>query len=194
MITLGMSEFARERHQQGTGNSFFDITEPNLIDRTIRFWDKRYPGQGETTLERKVVVPVDPIGFWISMTDIQDGLPLRAEVVRRQPHEDPYVEVFIDTDDARKLGLSYTPAKYCNIVCYSAEALLENNGTRSTDCEWEIVAILASNKPIESMPPLTMARNFLQKAGGTKSIYSAEEFANAIYENSVKGIKIKDAK
>lgn len=194
MISLGLSKFARERHQKGTGNSFFDISLTELVHRTMIHWERRYPGQGETNLERKVVVPIDPTGFYISMAKLQDNMPLRAEVVRRQPHEDPYVEVFIDTNDADRLGISPIPATYCSIVCYSAEALLENDGERTTNCPWEIVAILASNKPIESMPPLTMARNFLQKAGGTKSIYSAEEFANAIYENSVKGVKIKDAK
>jgi hypothetical protein len=193
MISLGFSKFARERHKKGTGNSFFNLSEELVIKLVTDEWALRYPGQGETGLDRKIVVPVNPIGFWISTTTtLLEGMPLQAEVVRRQPGEDPYVEVYIDTLDAMKFGISPTPAVYCNIVCYSAEALLENGGERSTFCDWEIVAILASKKEIEPMPPLTMARNFLEKAGGTKSIYSAEEFAQAIYDNSIKGVKIKD--
>lgn len=193
--SIAFSNFARDRHQRGTGHSFFDFSEERVIERVINEWEDRYPGQGETTLDRKVVVPVNPIGFWISTTKVlMEGMPIRAEVVRRQPHEDPYVEIYIDELDAMKFGVTPTPAVYCNIVCYSKEALLENDGERSSDCDWEIVAILASTKEKEPMPPLTMARNFLEKAGGTKSVYSAQEFAEAIYENSLKGIKIRNAK
>lgn len=193
MISLGFSKFARDRHKKGTGNSFFDITENQVIQRTINKWKLRYPGQGETGLDRKIVIPINPIGFWISITNkLFEEMPLKVEVAKRQPNEDPYIEVYIDTLDAMKLGISPTPAVHCNIVCYSAEALLENNGERSTECDWEIVAILASHQEKESMPPLTMAHNFLEKTGGTKSIYTAEEFAIAIYENSIKGVKIKD--
>jgi len=56
---------------------------------------------------------------------------------------------------------------------YHKDALLENGGERTTNCDWEVVAILASAIPNEPMP-LTMARNFLQKPGGTKSVYTAD--------------------
>ena len=41
------------------------------------------------------------------------------------------------------------------------------------------------------MPPVTMARNMLEKEGGTKSVYTAEEFAEAIYYWSQR-IRIKE--
>jgi hypothetical protein len=193
---IGWSDFALERHRKGTGNSFFDISELEVLSKVVDSYlsGLAMPGQGETGLDRKIIVPIDPAGFFISMTPLVDGLPIRAAVTRRQPGEDPYIETFIDTKDAERLGIEYIPAKFCNIVLYSREALLENNGKLSSeDNDWEIVAVLASLKEKESMPPLTMARNFLEKTGGTKSIYSAEEFALAIYENSNRGVKIKDA-
>lgn len=206
---IGWSDFALERHKKGTGNSFFDISEDEVlerVDKSIAIFVKDFisqnfdapklvnPGQGETGYNRKIVVTIDPAGFFISMTPLVDGLPIRAAITRRQPGEDPYIETFIDTKDAEILGIQYIPAKFCNIVMYSREALLENNGKLSSeDNDWEIVAVLASLKEKESMPPLTMARNFLEKTGGTKSVYSAEEFALAIYENSNRGVKIKDA-
>jgi len=189
---IAWSNFAIKRHKKGTGNSFFNISYTEVIQRVLDSWDKKYPGQGETGLDRKVVVPINPKGFFVSLAPLVDGMPLRAEVVRRQPHEDPYVETYIETKDAERLGILPFPAIFCNIVCYSAEALLENDGERTTEQEWEIVAVLASHKEKESMLPLTMARNFLEKSGGTKSIYTAEEFAVSIYENSNNGIKIKD--
>lgn len=194
MISLGWSKFALDRHVKGTGNSFFELSNDEVLDIVKECWSKRYPGQGETELTRKVVVPVPPFGFFVSLTDVVDNMPLKAEVVRRQPQEDPYIEVYIDTKDAEAMGLKPSPAVFCNIVCYSAGALLENNGERSTICDWEIVAVLASHKERESMLPLVMARNFLEKTGGTKSIYTAEEFAKAIYENSLRGVKIRNSK
>ncbi len=194
---LGWSKFALDRHKEGTGHSFFRIPRNAVVERVKEAWDKRQPGQGETTVDRKVVVPVNPDGFFLSTTALQDDLPLKAEVVRRQPGEDPFVEVYVDFNDPRwqflgGLGVrgGFEPAKYCSIVCYSGEALLENDGKRSTDCDWEIVCVIASNMEKEAMDTLTMARNFLGKAGGTKSIYTAEEFAEAIYYHSQR-VKIK---
>jgi len=194
-MNINWSKFAYDRHQEGAGNSFFTIPHDEVIDRVKWDWEKRYPGQGETGVDRKVVVAIGPGGFFLSTTALRDDLPLRAEVVRRQPGEDPYVEMYVDADDAKALGIEYEPASYVNIVLYSVEALLENGGERTHDnADWEIVAVLASKVEKESMEPLTMARNFLEKAGGTKSVYTAQEFAEAIYYNSQRGIKIKKQK
>jgi hypothetical protein len=193
--TIGWSKFAIDRHKKGTGNSFFTIWSAEVLDRVSKNWDKRTPGTGETGIDRKVLVSIDPTGFFISSTlELKDNYPISAEVVRRQAHEDPYIETYIDEAVAHALGIPYAPAKFCNIVCYSKEALLENDGERSTDCEWEIVAVLASLNNEVTMPPLTMARNFLELPGGTKSTYTAEEFAQAIYQNSVRGVRIKSSK
>ena len=66
-------------------------------------------------------------------------------------------------------------------MLYSAAALTENEGKRSGDFDWEIVAIIASPVETEPMNPLTMARNFLEKPGGTFCEYTAREFAEAVY-------------
>jgi len=103
--------------------------------------------------------------------------PVFAHVVRRQMNEDPFVR-----NVARSLSTTaIIPAKYVKVVCYSADALLENDGERSTDCDWEIVALLASDVENEPMNPLAMARNMLEKPGGTKGTYTAQEFAEAVY-------------
>jgi hypothetical protein len=85
------------------------------------------------------------------------------------------------------------PAKRVDVVCYSAEALLENNGTRThLDCNWEIVCLLASTGEKEPMLPLAMARNYLEMPGGTKGEYTAKEFAEAIYYwSSKRGVKVR---
>ena len=72
-------------------------------------------------------------------------------------------------------------ANFAGAVLYSAETLLENNGQRSGDYDWEVVCILASTVESEPMDPLTMARNMLEKPGGTFADYSALDFAEAIW-------------
>ena len=67
------------------------------------------------------------------------------------------------------------------MVLYSAETLTENDGTRSGDFDWEVVCLLAGAAQTEPMDPLTMARNMLEKPGGTYAPYTAQEFAEAIY-------------
>ena len=136
-----------------------------------------------------------PLFFCPPRVKLVEGMPIQARVSVRPGQENteerPTVETWIDAKDAQNYDLDETPANLVNVVCYSAEALLENGGTRSTDCEWEIVTILASTGNPEPMHPLTMARNFLGMAGGTKSVYTAEEFARAIWFHANRGMKVK---
>jgi hypothetical protein len=170
---IGWSDFAAKRHQVGTGHSYFKYHLDEVAALVEDNFHKALPGQGETDLARKVVVPVPPEGFYCTNVSLEPDMQLRARVVVRQEGEDPFVEV--------RAEANAKPAKFVKIVCYSAEALLENGGTRSTNRPWEIVAVLASDVESEPMDGLTMARNFLEKAGGTKSVYTAQEFAEAIY-------------
>mgnify|MGYP000104930427 CR=1 FL=1 len=61
------------------------------------------------------------------------------------------------------------------------DVLLENGGARSTDCDWEIVCVIASPVADEPLDPLTMARNMLAKPGGTPCGYTADAFAEAVW-------------
>ena len=98
---------------------------------------------------------------------------MKASLEKRQAHEDAYVQV-------RSPGPRETAA-HAGAVLYSAETLLENDGRRSGDVQWEVVCILASATENEPMDPLTMARNYLEKPGGTFADYSARDFAEAIW-------------
>lgn len=190
--SIGWSKFASDRHVEGSGNSFFTISKEEVIERVKKHWAFRIAGHGETGLDRKVVVPVEAEGFFLSSTPLVEGLPIRAAVTRRQDGEDWFVETYVEAEDAKQLGINYEPASFVRIVCYSDEALRENNGERTTDDDWEIVAVLASqNDGSEPMTPLTMARNFLEMPGGTKSVYTAQEFAESIYFHSKRSVKIK---
>lgn len=173
-MTIGMSNFARARHQPGKGFSYFDGPESDLIYLVRQNWCFRFPGTGRTDLNKVVIVGVPPERFIAESTTIHEGMELRAVVEKRQPHEDPHVRVFAASGEPDHV-------KSAKVVLYSAEALLENDGERSGNCDWEIVALIASAVEDEPMHPLTMARNFLEMPGGTKCEYTAKQFAEAIY-------------
>jgi hypothetical protein len=210
-ISLGMSGFARGRHKPNNGYSYFRGGEEELIALVDDHWPSRSPGEGRSDLSKVVVVPIAPVppdkfvGTTVNINEIPssiiqtaDGplivrgeLQLEAKITRRQPNEDPFVKVSATSlrmpqshpDEAYPpfVAVPLEKVNYVQVVCYHKDALLENGGARSTDKDWEIVAITASAVDGEPMHPLTMARNFLQKPGGTFAPYTPEQFAQAIY-------------
>lgn len=190
---IGWSEFAAGRHKKGTGFSYSTLTNEQVVQLVREAWDKRQPGMGEATLDRKIVVPVQmPEGTYFNpVVALREDLPVYAKVTRRQDGEDLFIETFTLQADVDRLGLEYLPddGKNVGVVVYSAAALEENGGKRTTEDPWEIVTYITLG---EKMTPLTMARNFLGKAGGTVSAYTSQEFAEAIYEQSTKGgVRVK---
>ena len=171
--SIGWSEFATARNVPGKGYSHFLGTDEALVERVKDHWAARVPGDGRSNLREVVVVPVPPEGFICATAELVDGMELVAEVHRRQPHEDPYVRI---TGSGAP-----EPARHARVVLYSKDTLQENDGERSTDDDWEVVALLASATENEPMEPLTMARNMLSKPGGTPVDYSAEQFARSVY-------------
>jgi hypothetical protein len=173
--TVGVSEFARTRNCAGGGYSHFDGSFEELVVLVAQHWSQREPGAGRSDLEKVVVVPLPcPERFRSTTVLVSEGTKLEAELTRRQPGEDPYVQLFATEGEPE-------PVRFAKVVLYSKAALLENDGVRSTDCEWEIVSLIASPVEDEPMAPLTMARNMLAMPGGTPTSYTAEEFARAIY-------------
>jgi len=172
-LKLGWSEFARRRHVPDGGHVWFRGGEEELLDLVREHWAQRRPGAGREDLDQVVIVPVPPHGFVSATVKVDERTPLRAEFARRQPHEEGYIRVLAPgpCEEVRHAG----------VVLYSAAALLENDGTRSGDYDWEVVCLLAGPVADEPMDPLTMARNMLEKPGGTYCAYTARQFAEAIW-------------
>ena len=172
-IRLGWSDFAAGRHVPGGRHTWFDGTDEQLLDRVRANWDRRRPGAGRSDLSQVVVVPVEPDGFVSSTVRVTETTPLRAVFERRQPHEDGFVRV-------TAVG-PREEARFASVVLYSADTLLENDGSRSGDFDWEVVCLIAGPAETEPMDPLTMARNMLEKPGGTYAEYTAQDFAEAVW-------------
>lgn len=170
---IGWSEFARGRHLPGGRHTWFEGDDEELLRRLRAGWPRRRPGQGRMDLTQVVIVPVEPAGFVGATVLVDESTPLHARFDRRQPGEAGFVRVTAEGERE--------PVRHAAVVLYSAATLLENGGARSTGCDWEIVCLLAGPREVEPMDPLTMARNFLQEAGGTFADYTAREFAEAIW-------------
>lgn len=117
-----------------------------------------------------VLVMPPAFGFFCGVGVVTDPELLTVIYKARVPGEDPYLQV---CSKGQK-----QPAKHVELVLYSHETLGKD---ASTDADWEIVSVNArlSEAP-EPMHPVTMARNFLNRTGGTPAKYTAEEFAQAI--------------
>lgn len=172
-IKLGWSDFAKGRHVPGGRHTWFDGEDSDLVNRIQSNWSKRRPGTGRPDLSQVVIVPVDPAGFVSSTVQIDENTPLHATFEQRQAHEVGYVR--ITAEGPREA------TTFASVVLYSAATLLENDGVRSGDFDWEIVCLIAGPTAEEPMDPLTMARNMLEKPGGTYCRYSAEDYAEAIW-------------
>lgn len=112
-------------------------------------------------LESVVVVALPSSGFCCDAVVGTRGSEAFATFTRRNPGEDGFAHVTtIGTTEA---------AHYAAAVLYAKATLLENGGRRSTSADWEIVSLMTS--PVSGQPPpmdpLTIARNVLEKPGGT---------------------------
>ncbi|MEN8007928.1 MAG: DUF3228 family protein [Candidatus Krumholzibacteriota bacterium] len=172
-LKLGWSDFASGRHVPGGKHTWYEGTAEELLELVRAGWASRRPGAGRSGLDKVVIVPVDSAGFVSSTVQVDDSTVLHAVFDRRQTHEEGFVRVTAEGPREE--------ARFASVVMYSADTLLENDGTRSGDFDWEVVCLIAGPTETEPMDPLTMARNMLEKPGGTFCEYSAAEFAESIW-------------
>jgi hypothetical protein len=176
-MKIGWSNFAIKQNEKGN-HSTFNGKPDALIKLVKKHWDKRTPGTGRKDLSQVVVVPIEEKNlsklFGCPWANINNVSHLRAKVTSRREGEDSYIEVHA------KKG-TRLPVSFAKIVLYSRDTLLENDGTCDGRFDWEIVALMCGPWDNEPMSPLTMARNFLEKNGGTFAPYTAKQFAESIY-------------
>lgn len=168
--TVGTSDFAKETHRRLSPNSHFNGTWENLEKLVANSFGDMRPGYKKGV----ILVPVPADNFFDAIVEINDNTKTFSYVTKRQEGEAPYV-TSIDVNQSK------IPAKFVDVVCYHKDVLDEDDD-RSTDKDWEIITILArQTKEDYPMAPLTMARNFLHKEGGTKGDFTADQFAESIW-------------
>lgn len=119
-----------------------------------------------------VLVDLPPYNFYSSVVEINNKTKLNINFAPRLMGEAPFLRI---SAKAKK-----QPAKFVSVVLYHADVLSEDSD-RSSDADWEIIAIKArTSQEEEPMDPYTMARNFLHLKGGTKGDFTAQQFAESI--------------
>jgi hypothetical protein len=143
-----------------------------IIKMVKQNWDNQLPGTGSVNGDT-ILVPIPADGFTTSIIDITEDNEDQVEVIDyiRRKGEEPVPHKIIRT-------LTYPPAKVVRVVVYRADTLARDND-RSSDAEWEIVAVL--RQPADNVPMdlETMKRNSSHKVGGTYREYTPEQWSEA---------------
>ena len=105
---------------------------------------------------------------------ITKNIKLVSKFVKRRENELPYIQT-------RAINGIPVKAGSVNLILYSHDVLVEND-ENTTDADWELISINAIPEGENTMPigPVTMMRNQLNLVGGTKALYSTEEWANSV--------------
>lgn len=165
------SEFVK-RQTEESGYSHFDGTW-ELLEALVQYtWDYFPQNIRPGYRDGVVLINLPPWKFYTSIIEVNEKTKLIASYAPRLVGEDSFIRI---AATGKK-----QPAKYVSIVLYRHDVLSEDND-RSTDAEWEIIAIKARvSEQEEPMDPYTMARNFLHMKGGTKGNFTAQQFAESI--------------
>lgn len=172
-----VSDFLREAVAKTGRNTKFSGTFEELEALTAQHMDNWVPGTGAVDGDVRLVI-LPTAGFFTNIARITDENKhlLRVTYNPRREGEEPVPTMYLE-------GLEPQPAHRVSVVIYRADVLARDNG-RSSDAEWEIVAILSDPEvePGKEVPmnPATMARNAAHLTGGTYREYTPEQWLDAI--------------
>lgn len=156
-----------------TGNSYFDGSFEELSTVVQDHMHDYEPGAGSVNNDVILVnIPADRVKTTVTTIDDTNRHLVVVEEHVRQDGEKPVVRKVIQGKPEN--------AKYAQVVLYRADTL-ERDNDRSTDAEWEMVAVLGKIDTVEPMHPTTMMRNSNHEEGGTYREYTDEEWT-AAYE------------
>ena len=112
--------------------------------------------------------------FICPFVKITEETKLKAEIIRRRPEEEPYIQI-------RALNGSPLKTNSVELILYRNDVLAETHED-TTDSDWELISFHAIPKGVIDMPmgPTTMMRNQLQLQGGTKAYYESEKWATSV--------------
>tara|TARA_B100001094_G_scaffold323870_1_gene375510 strand:+ start:615 stop:1175 length:561 start_codon:yes stop_codon:yes gene_type:complete len=113
--------------------------------------------------------------FKCPFVKIDKDTKLNAEIVKRRTNEEHYIRI-------KALNGKELKAGSVELILYRNDVLKESNENTSKS-KWELISFHAIPEGVKKMPmgPVTMMRNQLQLVGGTKGIYSSEEWAESVY-------------
>lgn len=169
--SVNWSDFALDRHQPGSGYSYFEGSHKELLELVAQNWEQRRPGVGRENLSEVVVVPMPSARFVTTTVEVQPDQGLSAQLFQRRAGEEPFVRVVASGKPQ--------PAAFAQVVLYSHQTLSKNQ-EESRAADWEVVSLVASPVENEPMDPVTMMRNMRGKSGGTQVNYTADQLLDSI--------------
>lgn len=178
---VAISDFARSFNRPESAESHYDGTWDELQELVKSNWTNSEPGTGSVDGDA-LLIRVPAAGFYtpiVQITPENESFIVEEDYIR-QAGEKPVKRRTLP-------GFEKSPARFVKIVVYRADVLARDNG-RSSDAEWEIIAILAQDEEVVPMDPETMARNANHDEGGTYREYTEEEWqeARAYWDTHVK--------
>ncbi len=174
-ISVAVSEFVR-RQIKGSGKTY----SPTLSFEEIAQYAETQLEKGcfkEGYRDGVILVSVDhelTDRFVCPFVRIDENTQLKAEVVKRRNGEEPYIQL-------RALNGDSLPAGKVELILYRHDVLKEND-EHSSDTEWELISIHAIPIGVDHFPMgyVTMMRNQLELSGGTKAMYTSDEWAESV--------------
>ena len=112
--------------------------------------------------------------FICPFVKLNSSINLISKLVYRREGEEPYIQV-------RAINGSPVETGKVELIVYRHDVLAENN-ENTTSADWELISINAIPKGLDKLPmgPVTMMRNQLNLAGGTKASYTNDEWAESV--------------
>jgi hypothetical protein len=182
MAKIKMNDFAK-RQVPGSGFSYYDGTFEQLEALVEASFDDAYQRAATSRLQVSdgifAVDIANPRSFYSGIVPLVGGaVEVFAAFVPRREGESPELTITAASVASHGLVREMRRAVAVDVIVYSHDKL---GAEASTDADYEIVSINARlTVGPEPMQPITMARNMLGLAGGTKATYTAEQFAEAI--------------
>lgn len=166
---IAVSGFAKTFNKREGLNSYFEGSWETLVKLVAQNWKNQEPGTGSINGD-VILVNVPAEGFKTSITEITDE---NKHLVEKREH--------VRQDGEKPVSMKVLkgvkpPAKYVQVVVYRADTLAQDND-RSSDAEWEIIAVNAQLDLDTPMHPTTMLRNENHEDGGTLRSYSDSEWS-----------------
>lgn len=169
---VAAGDFIRELNVREGSNGYFKGSWAELETLVEENFANSEPGTGSVDGDVLLInVPVDR--FMSSVVEITDENRDQVEIESKARREG---EVPVSRNVIRTMNK--VPAKFVQIVVYRADVLAQDSD-RTSDAEWEMVAILAKVDEVEPMHPNTMRRNTNRDKGGTFREYTDEQWSEA---------------
>jgi len=187
MPTIALSTFVR-RQTEASEFSHWTCSDTEVLARVTENFGKAKEGYRDGV----VLVPIWTEGFFSPIVELSEGDPLVGHYKARRPGETPRKSVLVPRQGSRDLGrgllnpkVSYEKSKAAqvDVVLYRAD-VLDEDGDRTSDAEWEIISINAS-PTVGDVPiaPEALIANHLQLDGGTATGMTDSEFVVALRES-----------